>query len=135
MERMVSMKLKIKILLKNKDVKQIGIDPDSKNFSYNGGIYVVKDDLIRYNSKNEAELFYFENNPTPLNIDEKDDSSDYLDYFIKNNFIEQVSDQWSQGKGLGSLLKAFFSNPQYIMIVIMAAAVIYSILTSGGKII
>lgn len=129
------MKIQAKILLKNRRVTQLGVDADAEFFVYKDGIYVVKSDLIRYNKENIAELFYFENNPTPVNRNIKDNSGDYLDRFIKINFIEQVSESFRGPTGLGSLIGKLMSNPQYIMLGIMALAILYSLIVSGGKII
>lgn len=126
-------KIQAHILLKNKNVKKISVEPDSEYFQYNSGIYVVRSDLIRFNKNNQAELFYFENNPTPLNRENRDNSGDYLDSFIKNNFIEQVSESWKSETGIGTLIGKLLSNPQYIMLLIMGLAVLYSIWESGGK--
>lgn len=126
------MKLTAQILMKDRSVKPIKTQSDSEFFLYGGGIYVIKPDLIRLNHLGEAELYYFENNPTPLNVAGEDHSRAYLDLFMKTNFIEQVSESWKSSGGLGELLHTITSNPQYLMILIMGAAILYSLFSGGS---
>lgn len=124
-------KIKVKILLRDKSIKQLAINPARKDFEFMGGVYCMDTDLVKLNEKARAELYYYEGNPTPVNIKKEDRSSSYLGYYLKINFIEQVNDVQEKAPGFLSELRGLLT-PQVLVGLILGGAVLYSILTSGG---
>lgn len=83
---------------------------------------------------NGPELFYFEDNPTPLKPDKADDSTNFLDDLILDNFIIQVQGEMPGRGSLFGFLKPLADNPGYIVGVILVLAVLYAVIAGGFKI-
>lgn len=125
-------KIKVSILLRNRRTRKLLVDPARNSFEFMGGVYMLSSDLIDLDKKQNAEVFYYEENPTPINFEEKDNSGDYLNKLIRINFIEQVDNVAAyRPNPLGDLLK-FLSNPQVMIGIMLGGAVLYSLITSGG---
>lgn len=93
---------------------------------------MISSDLIDLNEKGTPEIFYFEDNPTPINFKNEDRSGDYLNELLRINFIEQVDNVTPyRPNPLGDLLK-FISNPQVMIGLMLGLAILYSLLESGG---
>lgn len=101
-------------------------------FIFNKGLYNVSSDLVSLDEKDRPELFFFENSPTPLNVKNSDQGSAYLDERLASNLLEQLIPQAKQGGGLGELFDFLFSDPRRVVFLILAASVLWAIVSSGG---
>lgn len=128
----MSNKIRVSILQRNKRVKRLQIQPTRNSFEFQGGVYMLSSDIINLDEKLEAEVFYFEENPTPIYYKVDDRSGDYLNELLRINFIEQVDNVTPYRRNiLGDLLK-IITNPQVMIGLILGASILYSLIESGG---
>lgn len=93
---------------------------------------MLSPDLISLDKQETAEAYYFENNPTPISFNAEDRSPDYLNLWLRINFIEQVDDVKAYSGGLLKDLTKLLGNPQFMIGLMLGLAVLYSLLASGG---
>lgn len=129
------MKIKAIMLLRDKYIKTITVDPEGENFRFRNGTYVMKNSSVKIGELGNPEIFYFENNPTPINRENKDDSANYLNEFIKTNFIKQIDATGSTTENPFKGLLALFKDPRIFIGLILGLALLYSFWASGWKII
>lgn len=128
------MRIRAHILLKNRDRRSIFVDPTKETFSFRQGLYVLSSEFIR-NGPQGPELFYFENNPTPLNLGKLDKSSTYFDAVLLENFITQVHGETSGGGlNLFGWLRPLLDNPQYMVGIVLALVVLWAVIAGGFKV-
>lgn len=127
------MKLRAHILLRNRSWKTVSVDSAKSDFSFRGGLYVLSMSAIKQGPKG-PELFYFEDNPTPLKPDKSDDSTVFLDDLILDNFIIQVQGEMPSRGSIFGFLKPFAENPGYLVGAVLVLAVLYAVIAGGFKI-
>lgn len=128
------MNLRAHILLKNRSRKVLSVDPTKETFTFRQGLYVLSSEFIR-DGPQGPELFYFENNPTPLNSGTDDKSSKYFDDVLWENFVTQVhGDTGGGGLNLFGWLRPLADNPQYMVGLILFLVVIWALIAGGFKV-
>jgi hypothetical protein len=121
------------ILLKNRRRKTLKVSATRETFSFRQGLYVLSSEDIR-EGPHGPELFYFENNPTPVNPESEDKSSDYFDEVILENFMSQVHGDTGGGLNLFGWLRPFLDNPEYMVGGILVLVLIWALVAGGFKI-
>lgn len=133
------MSVRAHILLKNRRRKVVSVNATNQTFSFRSGLYVLSPEFIR-EGPNGPEIFYFENNPTPLNLPSEgsegaDKSSAYFDDVILDNFLTQVhGDAGGGGLNLFGWLRPILNNPEYMVGGILLLVVIWAVIAGGFKI-
>lgn len=125
-------KIRALMLLRNKRVQRIQVDPTRDSFEFRGGVYMLSPDLINLDTKEIPESYYFEGNPTPINFKGDDRSPDYLNLWLRINFIEQVDNVKTYQSGFMKEIMSLLSNPQFLVGTMLGLAILYSLLESGG---
>lgn len=127
-------KIRALILLRNREWRFLSVAPTNPVFTFRDGLYVLKSEHIREGNRG-PEAIYFEDNPTPLNPENKDDSSSYLDDEILDNYLAQVhGDMKKPGLNLFGWLRPLTENPGYLVLIILGAVVLWAFYSSGWKI-
>lgn len=126
------MKIKIRILRRDRTVATIQADPDRRFLKFKDGLYVVSGKYVN-NGPDGPETLFFEGSSTPLNPSNEDGSSAFMDDVVMSNFLDQVRDpELKGGLGLG-WLKDLISNPQNIVLALLVSSIIYAIFAGGFR--
>lgn len=89
--------------------------------------------FIQVDDKDIPRLYYFEDVPTPINVQDLEQSDLYIDDLVMDNLLLQLAPETS-GAGLFSGLGALFDDPRKLVLFILGAIVLYAIVAGGGKI-
>ena len=126
------MKIKARILRRDRTIKIVEVDPDREFLKFKDGLYVMSPSSVNEGDTG-PEIYFFEGNPTALNVEKRDSSEDFIDSVVLSNFLDQVG-EIPQGFGFNfGFLKTIISNPQYLVGTMLALAVAYSLFVGGFK--
>lgn len=117
--------------MRNRQIKTLTVNHNKNFFIFLKGLYNVSSDLVGLDPKDNPELFYFENLPTPINQGNKNAGSDYLDERVASNLLEQLIPEAKSGGGLGDLFNWLFDDPRKIIFGILALVTLWAIMTGG----
>lgn len=125
-------KIKATILLKNRKIRNITVNPKQDFFIFREGLYVISSHFVSLSDESEPRLYYFEGVPTALNQEKKQQGSQYMNDHVTKNLLIQLTNIGGGGgsifDGLGELLR-----PERIPIIIIGILVLYALISSGGK--
>lgn len=92
------MKIDVYFLLRNREAQKKKIKEKKPDMEFRHGIYLLSPQAINFYRKKGkpkgSEVFFFESNSAPINIDKKDKdlSAKFLDNYIYENVIEQTGE-------------------------------------------
>lgn len=126
-------KINAHILLRNRRVKTEKVSHHKSFFIFKKGLYNISSDLIHLDEKDNPELYYFENLPTPLNYGNKNSGFNYLDERVASNLLSQLIPEVKEsGWGIGEFIGSLFDDPRKMIFGILALTVLWAIVSSGG---
>lgn len=129
------------ILMRNKTVEIHKADPRRAFFDFRGGLYTIPSEAVRTTDKERAEVIYFENDPVPIGITiiseakAEPNKMTILDEVILTNYLNQLVNETIPKTGsFWAFLGAFRKNPELVIGLILALAVVYSFIVGGFQI-
>jgi len=147
-------KIRVILLLKNRELIYKMIKSSSKQFIYDNGLYPIGIEKIKNweldNKIRGSEIIFFEGNPIAIsdiiidskeenknvlnkdNKEKSDESSLYLDNIILDNALRQTAQQKADYSKIKGIIE-YLMNPYNIVILLFLGALIWGI-TSGFKI-
>jgi len=130
-------RVRVNILLKNRDALIKKVDPKHTHFKFRDGLYILSQKGIQNYMVDGrilgSELFVFEGNPNPVTVDGLEDKSkDYLNEITAINVMKQTSlgPRFSIGTLFDNL--SFLKNPINWFWLFTAGVIAYGLITGGG---
>ena len=120
------------ILLKNRTQRELTVNREDSFFIFNEGLYVLAPKFIQVDEEDIPRLYYFEDVPTPINVDEENQGDRYLDERLVDNLLINLN-PYLRGSLFGDLFK-FFDSPGKVVIAILGLIIMFALISSGGKI-
>ena len=117
--------------MKNRTIKQLEVNTEREFFTFNRGLYTIPKEAVNfhYDPKHPGdtwpELYYIENNPTPVNATNTD-TAGFLNSVVLKNALQQVSAQPSE---FMSVIYDYARNPSKLIFAAFALIILLSFLS------
>lgn len=94
---------------------------------------MISSRFIELDENDIPRLYYFEEVPTPINYENSNLGSSYIDDIVLDNLLMQLAPETS-GVGWFSGLGGLLDDPRKLVLYVLGLIVLYAIVAGGGAI-